>query len=528
MAEDIRALLAELDRNFKTMFDTYERVKNIVVVPSRDVIKVKPGDDLQAALDQLVSDAKGGTILMQPGKYWANLRLREQAPGTPRIVLTSDTVNVPAPGVRITPEFATGLAHIYALDPLYPAIEVEDRARCYGFICMAVGPQAHDRDLISLGDGRSGLRTPEQLAHDFIFDRFYAYGDPVRGQHRGIRANGRDIQILNSYLKDFHEYGRDSQAVAGWNGTANVLMENSYFEASAENVIFGGADPAREDMSPMDIIMRGCHLSKPMLWITGRDQMQWAPSVKCLFETKDAKRVLLEGNLIENNFAQSWGSGIAITIKSANQEGTAPWSATTDFTMRYNVIRRAGSFINFIARNDAGKPSAAMKNVKVHDNLFYDRGGDFTGDGSAYSLFESPEGVEIDHNTVLDNAGTFLRIGVNDSRLLPSKGLKFTNNIQNHGDYGIHAPDAPVGKAVLDLYYGPGGYEMRGNAIRKHPERTNPLPAGNVIIDRDLRSMLEENFKVKPGAPLGNVATTDGRVVGADIEKIAAMVKDWK
>ena len=49
--------------------------------------------------------------------------------------------------------------------------------------------------------------------------------------------------MLNSWISDCKAVGQDTQALGGYNGPGNYLIENNYLEAATENVLFGGADP---------------------------------------------------------------------------------------------------------------------------------------------------------------------------------------------------------------------------------------------------------------------------------------------
>ena len=123
----------------------------------------------------------------------------------------------------------------------------------------------------------------------------YIHGDPAAGQKRGIALNSGYTEITNSYIADIKATGVDSQAICGWNGSGPYLIENNYLEAAGENVMFGGADPTIWNLVPADITVRRNTLSKPTAWMTA----PW--SGKNLFEMNIARRVLVDGNVIENN-----------------------------------------------------------------------------------------------------------------------------------------------------------------------------------------------------------------------------------
>ena len=59
--------------------------------------------------------------------------------------------------------------------------------------------------------------------------------------------------------------------------------------------------------------------------------------------------LLIEGNVIENNWSDAQ-TGFAFVLKSENQDGTAPWSTSSDVTVRYNHIRNTGSVFNMSGR----------------------------------------------------------------------------------------------------------------------------------------------------------------------------------
>ncbi|HKG22692.1 MAG TPA: hypothetical protein VKC34_12405, partial [Blastocatellia bacterium] len=65
-------------------------------------------------------------------------------------------------------------------------------------------------------------------------------------------------------------------------------------------------------------------------------------SVKNIFELKNARRVLVDGNLFENNWVDGQ-NGTAILFTVRNQEGTAPWSVVEDVTFTNNVLRHTAA-----------------------------------------------------------------------------------------------------------------------------------------------------------------------------------------
>src|SRR5262249_5091257 len=147
---------------------------------------------------------------------------------------------------------------------------------------------------------------------------------------RGVALNSASTAITDCYISDIHELGADSQAVCGWNGPGPFKIANNYLEAAGENLMFGGADPHVPGLIPSDIEVRGNHLRKPLSWWPGDASYGGrAWTVKNLLELKNAQRVVIEGNLLENCWADAQ-VGYALLLKSVNQEGGAPWSVTQD------------------------------------------------------------------------------------------------------------------------------------------------------------------------------------------------------
>src|SRR5262249_9308372 len=152
-------------------------------------------------------------------------------------------------------------------------------------------------NLVEFGGAGTSQSSLSGVPHNLVIDRCYLHGDPSFGHRRGVSLNSASSKILNSYFKDFKGVNQDTQAIEGWNGPGPFLIENNYLEAAGENILFGGSDPSIPDLVPSDIVIRRNLISKPTAWIT----QNW--TVKNLIEFKNAQRVTVEGNFIENNWA---------------------------------------------------------------------------------------------------------------------------------------------------------------------------------------------------------------------------------
>src|SRR5206468_2998447 len=197
--------------------------------------------------------------------------------------------------------------------------------------------------------------------HDFDIDRCYVHGDAALGQKRGIALNTGTTTIRNSYISDIKAVAQDTQAIAGWNGPGPYTIENNYLEGAGENFILGGSDPPISGLIAQDVIFRRNHLAKPAAWRSEKWQ------VKNLFELKNAKRVLVEANLMEFVWQEAQ-VGYAILLTPRNQDGKAPWVRVEDVTIRYNLVRHAGGGLQIIGE-DSNYPSESTRRVRIAGGL---------------------------------------------------------------------------------------------------------------------------------------------------------------
>ncbi len=304
------------------------------------------------------------------------------------------------------------------------ALKTAPGAHHFRFIGVEFKPSdssALVNDLIQLGEGSPAQNTLDVVPHHLIFDRCYIHGDPAGTLKRGVALNSGDTEILNSYISEVKIKGQDTQAIGGWNGPGPYRIINNYLEAAGENVMFGGADPAIPNLVPSDIEIRPNHIYKPLAW-----RGQW--TVKNLFELKNAQRVRIDGNLLENNWADAQ-IGFAILFTPRNQAGTAPWSVVRDIEFTNNILRHVASAINILGQDDI-HPSGQTKNIRIHNNLVYDVDRGTWGGHGVGVLFSGGggESIQITHNTLVTDWRS-VQFEVSRHRV---KELTVPNNIMEH------------------------------------------------------------------------------------------------
>jgi hypothetical protein len=149
--------------------------------------------------------------------------------------------------------------------------------------------------LVSFGDGNRRAERRCRRCRAASCSTAYVHGSATFDVRRCVALNSAAPAVVDSYLADCHSNQNDSQGIAGWNGPGPFKIENNYVEGGHEVVFFGGQTPGVSGLIPSDIEIRRNHITRPMRW-----RGVW--QVKNLFELKSAQRVLLEGNVLENNW----------------------------------------------------------------------------------------------------------------------------------------------------------------------------------------------------------------------------------
>jgi hypothetical protein len=475
-------------------------------------LAVPANGDLQATLD---AAQPGDTIMLEPGAtYIGNFRLPVKNGNSYIVIRTGgDARRLPAPGTRISPAHAPLLAKLKSPNE-FGALSADAgahhwRVEVIEFLANVRGAG----DIITLG---GGAQAESHMPHSLIFDRVYVHGDLLTGQKRGIALNSGAAQIINSHISAIKMVGQDSQAIAGWNGTGPYLIENNYLEGAGENILFGGADPSVPGLVPSDITIRRNYVTKPLDW---RGQ-KW--QVKNAFELKNARRVLVEGNVFEHVWVAAQ-AGYAILVSTRNQDGNSPWSVVEDMTFRYNVIRHAANAIN-ISGYDTVYPSAQGSRYRFSHNLVYDiSGATWGGGGNFLQIGNQPRDIVVEHNTVSHTGNVVAVYGKRDGAPAVVDGFIFRDNLMRHNTYGVKGDSAAVGSSTLDAYFRASLFAHNVLAGGK----ASQYPAGNYFptVDEFMATFVnaaEANFRLVPSSPF-RAAASDGTAIGADMARLSAM-----
>jgi hypothetical protein len=475
-------------------------------------LEVAAGGDLQAALDKA---QPGDTVALQAGAtFTGNFTLRNK-PGSGWILIRSSALAQLPEGTRATPSHAAAMPRIETPNAM-PAIATEQGAHHYRLAGLEVGSQPGLQIVYSLVAFGSGDETQsEQLPHDLVVDRCWIHGNPLDAVKRGVQLGSATTAVIDSSVQDIHNEGQDTQAIGGWNGPGPYKIVNNRLEGAGENVMFGGATPAITGLVPSDIEFRRNHVYKPLSWREGDPSYagkHW--SVKNSFELKNARRVLVDGNIFDQNWADAQ-VGFAIVLTPRTEDGAAPWVVVNDITFTNNIVRHSAHGINMSGHDDNGQ--AEQRCVLVKNNLWLDIGAKWGSDGRLWQVLNGVKDLRFEHNTAMQGA----HIAVFDGTP-KGPGLVMRGNIAPHNDYGLFGSGASPGTASLEAFF--TDWTVTDNVFPWASPNPSAYPPGNAFP-----SSLEEvgfvdyaggNLRLAPSSPHKGAAS--GKDPGADIDALEA------
>jgi hypothetical protein len=476
--------------------------------PESASIVVRPGEDLQQALN---SARPGDTIMLEPGAtYVGNFVLPAKSGDDARYIIVRSSApdwTLPGEGERITPAHQERLPKLRSPNTS-PALATAPGAHHYRLMFLEFRANAQGfGDIITLGDGSAAQNSLTLVPHDIVVDRCFIHGDPVAGQKRGIALNSASTSIVNSHISDMKAVGQDAQAIAGWNGPGPFQITNNYLEGSGENIMFGGADPFIRDLVPSDITVSLNHIAKPLNWRTEK----W--SVKNLFELKNARRVTISRNLMENNWLAAQ-TGYAILFTVRGERGRCPWCRIEDVVFERNLVRHVAAGVSILGHDDAGA-SGQLRGLTVQNNVFADL--DMTkwgGNGYFLLVGGEPRDIVIDHNTIIqENASGIVSAGGP-----PVLGFVFTNNLTRHHTYGIKGDGRASGQDTIRAFF--PGAQVSSNVMADG--EAFRYPAGNWFpssgeFKRQFMAYDEGDYRLIPNS-VWRGAGSDRRDLGASDE----------
>ena len=236
--------------------------------------------------------------------------------------------------------------------------------------------------------------------------------------------------------------------------------------------------------------------------------------VKNLLELKNARRVTIDYNLLENHWKQSQ-AGTAILFTPRNQQGACTWCVVESVTFAHNVVRKAGSGIMVLGWDDE-RPSARTNNITIRHNLFSEIGSAWGGSGHFLFAIDGPRTLVVDHNTFIASSGS----GVVMADKRATEGFVFTNNVARHQNYGIIGSGYGIGQSTIGRYF-PSSVITR-NVLAGGS--ASQYPAGNLFpsvasFEAHFADYVGANYALVAGTDWAG-AGTDGVDLGADTDEL--------
>jgi hypothetical protein len=540
---------------------------------SGSTIQVNAGGDLQSALN---SAACGDTIQLQAGATFTGIftfPAKSCDENQWVIVRTSATESaLPAEGSRLTPCYA-GVSSL----PGRPALQCASTKNVLAKLVMAgsgSGPVvfaagANHYRLTGLEITRvAGTGIVYSLssiatggtANNLVFDRVWIHGTSQDETTRGIDLGGSTyVSVVDSFLNDFHCISRtgactDAQAISGGLGNDQMgpyKITDNFLEASGESILFGG-DGAT--MTPADIQISQNHMFKPLTWMKGQAGFVGGANgnafiVKNLFELKNAQRVLLDGNVMEDSWGgfSQVGFAILLTPKNPRDSGSSLCSVceVTDVTIRYNAIRHVAAGLQIAnALSDYGAAALAGERYSIHDIIVDDIDGvKYNGPGEFAQVSVSAgaavlQSVTINHVTAFPPSTLFI-VGDQLATTPPIPNFVFTNSIVNAGVYPVWSSGGG-GTANCAVHDSPlttfsacfSSYTFGTNAIiapsTNYPAAKWPSPnffpaSTSTVQFVDYNGGNGGDYHLQSSSPYKG-AGTDGKDLGADVDAVDSAV----
>jgi len=538
-------------------------------------IAVNSGGDLQSALN---SANCGDTIQLQAGATFAGafkFPAKSCDDNDWIIVRTSASDStLPAEGSRLTPCYA-GVSSL----PGRPAFNCTSTNNVVAKLLLTTG----DNGPVIFASGANHYRlTGLEItrlagtglvyalaslptggtANNIILDRVWVHGTAQDETNRGVDLGSSTyFSVVDSFFTDFHCIALtgtcvDAQAINGGIGgdpMGPYKIVDNFLEASGENILFGGGSATA---TPADIQISQNHMFKPLTWMRGQAGYVGGTNgnpfiVKNLFELKNAQRVLLDGNIMENSWGgfTQMGFGILLTPKNPGAAAQCPLCRVTDVTIRYSTISHVGAGLQIANALPEVNQTAAFdgERYSIHDIVIDDIDGvKYDGSGEFAQVSVEPDApllqnVTINHVTAFPPSFMFM-VGDMVATSTPMKNFVFTNSIVNAGAAPVWSTGGgPANCAYFDkplitfsACFSP--YSFVSDAVIGSSSQYPPSlwPSGNffpatasVVQFVNYNGGNGGDYHLQPSSPYKGLGT-DGQDLGADVDAVDSAVAGVK
>lgn len=220
----------------------------------------------------------------------------------------------------------------------------------------------------------------------------------------------------------------DSNAIYSINGRGSHVYNNSYIEASSENILYGGDTVRVDGHTPTNIEIRRNYFYKRPDWKPNPVPLY---NIKNLIEFKFARRVYLEGNVFKNHWlGADGGQAHGININGI-VEVESPWTVSEDIIFENNKIINVPSGVLLSTNNGtgvSGYDGRKSNNIRFKNILF----DEFNADGpKRLAIANRVEYALFDHVTQIDQNLTAVQLLTFATQ--NNYGFQMTNSIVGMG-----------------------------------------------------------------------------------------------
>ncbi len=254
-------------------------------------------------------------------------------------------------------------------------------------------------------------------------------------------------------------YGGTSTAISMSRGQGKAIINNTIVDSPG--ITLFADNPGAVAIS--DITIARNHIVRSDKYRAGSalSDGRWYGN-RHFIEFKQGRRIAIEGNILDGNWADYVPLGPAILLSPRGMPGIISNNAITDLRIANNVLRNISTAIQLEGSdNQKSATTGTTARVRIHNNLVHDLdfyrmrstpsgiGGPSPSGafGGAFLFADWPmEDITVTHNTVYDNRGKAPAILFYD--VGRAEGLTIKNNIFTHNfDYGYGG----IPKAVITV-----------------------------------------------------------------------------
>lgn len=113
--------------------------------------------------------------------------------------------------------------------------------------------------LIGLGYGLDTAENePAKVSHHIVIDRCYIHGVAFdNGPRDGVRVNGDNVQVLNSYISEIKRDDGETHGILGYTFNGPLLVRNTFVGGAAIGSLIGGAPHTNVTIQPRNMTFLG-------------------------------------------------------------------------------------------------------------------------------------------------------------------------------------------------------------------------------------------------------------------------------